>query len=318
MDDDEDNLPQSSQVKTRVFACRVCENAYVDIAWDDLRTVMMLVRHRSLAGAAEALGVNYTTVARRIRRAEEALNQLFFERLPDGYRPTAAAHLVAKHASQMEKTEHSLMRQLQGAETELSGVLTITAPQLLIASFLSPIIDQFTRAHPGIELRILATNDVLDLTRLEADLAIRISRNPGDTLTGLRLLKQENASFANQGIANQIASDASRMIDWIVYDAYPNLPKGISAKYPNNNVRFRFDDMVAMVGAAQAGLGVVRMPMFLGRASAGLVQVPILPPQPYADIWVVGHPDVWPSKKSQAFRDVLVRYCKEHRSQFVA
>ena len=62
------------------------------------------------------------------------------------------------------------------------------------------------------------------------------------------------------------------------------MPKGISSEFPNNNVRFRFDDMVAMVGAAQAGLGVVRMPMFLGRASAGLVQVPVLPPQPYADI----------------------------------
>lgn len=289
----------------------------MNVAWDDLRTVMMLVRHRSLAGAADALGVNYTTVARRVRRAEDALNQLLFERLPDGYRPTAAAHLLEEHASQMEKIEHRMMRRLQGTETELSGALTITAPQLLIASFLSPVIDQFTKAHPRIDLRILATNDLLDLTRLEADLAIRISKNPGDTLTGLRLLKQENASFANQDIADRIVSDPSAMIDWIVYDAYPNLPKGIDSKFPNNKVRFRFDDMVAMVGAAQAGLGVVRMPMFLGRASANLVQVPVLPPQPYADIWVVGHPDVWPSKKLRAFRELLVSYCKKHRNQFV-
>lgn len=288
----------------------------MNVAWDDLRTVMMLVRHGSLAGAAEVLGVNYTTVARRVRRAEDMLNQLLFERLPDGYRPTAAAHLLAEHASQMEKVVHSMMRRLQGAETGLSGVLTITAPQLLIAAFLPPVIDQFTKAHPRIDLRILASNDLLDLTRLEADLAIRVSRNPGDTLTGLRLLKQENASFANQDIADQIAANASAMIDWIVYDAYPNVPKGISSKFPNNKVGFRFDDMVAMVGAAQAGLGVVRLPMFLGRATAGLVQVPVLAPQPYADIWLVGHPDVWPSKKLRAFRDILVSYCKKHRGQF--
>jgi DNA-binding transcriptional LysR family regulator len=290
----------------------------MSVAWDDLRTVMMLVRHHSLAGAAEALGVNYTTVARRIRRAEDALNELLFERLPDGYRPTEAAHVLAKHAEQMETTEHAMMRQLKGAETELSGLLTITAPQLLIANFLSPIIDQFTKMHPRIELRILAANELLDLTRREADLAIRISENPGDTLTGLRLLKQENASFSNQEVADRVASDTAAMIDWIVYDAYPNLPKGISPEFPNNNVRFRFDDMVAMVGAAQAGLGVVRMPIFLGRASAGLVQVPVLPPQPYADIWVVGHPDVWPSQKLRAFREILVGYCKAHRQQFVA
>ena len=218
----------------------------------------------------------------------------------------------------MEQAEHSLKRRLQGAETELSGRLTITAPQLLIASFLAPVIDQFTNAYPLIELRILATNELLDLTRLEADLAIRISRNPGDTLTGLRLLKQETASFANQKLADQILSDPSAMIDWVVYDAYPDVPKGIGSEFPNNRVRFRFDDMVAMVGAAQAGLGLVRMPMFLGRSSAGLVQVPVLQPQSYADIWVVGHPDVWPSPKLRAFRDILVTYCKKHRDQFVA
>ncbi|MEP1962347.1 LysR family transcriptional regulator [Tateyamaria sp.] len=218
----------------------------------------------------------------------------------------------------METAEDAMMRQLKGTETELSGLLTITAPQLLIAHFLSPVIDQFTKAHPRIELRILAANELLDLTRRQADLAIRISENPGDSLTGLRLLKQENASFSNQEVADRIASKPSAMIDWVVYDADPHIPNGIDPEFPNNNVRFRFDDMVAMVGAAQAGLGVVRMPMFLGRASGGLVQVPVLPPQPYADIWIVGHPDVWPSQKLRAFRDILVSYSKAHRQQFVA
>jgi len=286
-------------------------------SWDDLRTILMLVRHGSLTGAGDALGVNYTTVARRIRRAEDALNQMLFERQPEGYHPTGVAILIAKHASLMENTEHAMMRQLQRSDTELSGVLKITAPHLLIANFLSPVIDQFTQAHPNIDLRILATTDLLDLSRREADLAIRISRNPGDTLTGLRLLKQETASFANQEMANQINSDPSAMVNWIVHDTFPNVPKAVSSKFPNHLARFRFDDMVAMVGAAQAGLGVVRMPMFLGRASAGLVQVPVLPPQPYADIWVVGHPDIWSSVKLRAFRHILTKYCKTHSHQFV-
>lgn len=290
----------------------------MDVAWDDLRTVLMLVRHQTLAGAAAALDVNYTTIARRIRRTEDSLGQLLFERLPDGYRPTEAARLVAEQAGQMEMIEHTLMRRLQGAETELSGRLTITAPQLLISSFLAPLLDRFNIAYPLIDLRILATNELLDLTRLEADLAIRISKNPGDTLTGLRLLKQEQASFANEDVANTIAGDPTAMIDWVVYDAFPDVPKDVSSDFPNQQVRFRFDDMVAMIGAAQAGLGVVRTPLFLGRATAGLVQVPVLPPQPYADIWVVGHPDVWPSRKLSAFRDMLVTFCKAHRSFFVA
>ena len=143
--------------------------------WDDLHTVLKLVRHKTLAGAADALGVNYTTVARRIRRAETALEQPLFERLADGYRPTHAARVVADHAAKMEGNEHALRRALQGLDSGLSGRLTITAPQLLIANFLAPVFDIFNRAHPDIELRILASNELLDLTRLEADLAIRIS-----------------------------------------------------------------------------------------------------------------------------------------------
>ena len=106
------------------------------------------------------------------------------------------------------------------------------------------------------------------------------------------------------------------MIDWVVYDAVPNVPDGICSKFPNNRVRFLFDDMVAMLGAAQAGLGVVRVPLFIGRATAGLEIVPVLPPQPYADIWVVGHPDIWPSAKTRAFREILLAHCKLHGNLF--
>jgi DNA-binding transcriptional LysR family regulator len=290
----------------------------MNAAWDDLKTVLMLVRHKSLANAADILDVNYTTVARRIRRIEKTLNTLLFERLPDGYRPNAAAYTIAEYAAKMEETEHSLVRQLQGADDGLAGSLTITASQLLIANFLSPVIDEFTTKYPQIELRILATNELLDLTRLEADLAIRISNNPGDTLTGLRLLRQEHASFATPKIAQRIAENPKAMVDWVVYDEYPTVPVGISAAYPNNRVRLRLNDMVAILGATQAGLGVARIPIFLGKTTRGLVQVPVLPAKDYSDIWIVGHPDVWPSQKQRAFREILVKYCKDHREMFVS
>lgn len=290
----------------------------MDVAWDDLRTVMVLVRHGSLAAAAAELGVNYTTVARRVRRAEAALDQRLFERLADGYRPTEAAHLIAAHAGRMETAEQGLLRQLQGRDTALSGPLTITAPQLLLATFLSPVLDTFETRYPEVELHIRASNELLDLSRREADLAIRISNDPGDTLTGLRLLRQQNASFAHPDLAARLTEDPSQMVNWIVYAAHTALPRNISPIYPNHRIRFRFDDMAAMAGAAQAGLGVVRMPLFLGRSLPDLVQVPILPPRPYMDIWVVGHPDVWPSAKLRAFRDILVGYCKANRALFVA
>lgn len=285
--------------------------------WDDLKTVLYVVRGKSLAAAAADIGVNYTTIARRISRIEKSIGCTLFERLPEGYRATVAGRSVARHAARMEETEHTLLRDIAGADKALSGPLTITAPQLLIAHVLSPVIDAFTRAFRDVSLHVRATNELLDLNRREADLAIRISRDPGDSLTGLRLAQQENAVFATREWVDQIEADPATAVDWIIYDRYPTLPRAVLEQLPNSRIHLQFDDMVAMQGAAQAGLGLVRMPMFLGRRTSGLVQVPTLPTQSYADIWVVAHPSVWPSAKLAAFRGILVPFFKSNHALFM-
>ncbi|KCV81967.1 LysR family transcriptional regulator [Actibacterium atlanticum] len=290
----------------------------MNLHWDDLKTVLELVRHGSLASAGAQLGVNYTTVARRVARAEAALGEVLFERLADGYQPTEAALLVARHAGEMQQSEDTLLRHLAGRDERLSGPLTLTAPQLLIAHVLAPALQTFAEAHPNVDLRVKATNDLLDLTRREADLGVRVSRDPGDTLTGLRLAAQDSASFASADWAARIAEDPTAPIDWIVYEAHATLPKHVLQTSPSSRIRYRFDDMIALAGAAQAGLGVVRMPMFLGRSLDGLVQVPLLPPTPYMDIWLVGHPDVWPSAKVTALRQAIRADLKARRALFVA
>ncbi|WP_146346309.1 LysR family transcriptional regulator [Falsiphaeobacter marinintestinus] len=287
------------------------------VDWDDLKTVLALVRSGSLAGAGTALGINYTTVARRVQRAEAAMGAVLFEKLPSGYVATETGRMVADHAAQMEGQQDALLRLVQGRDQSLQGNLVITAPQLLIGPYVAPVLAAFTDAHPQIDLYVKASNDLLNLNRREADLAIRISRTPGDTLKGLRLAEQYTGCFASPEIVARIAKDPNDPIDWLIYESYTDIPAFARAIYPSSRVRMTFDDMVAQIGAAQAGLGVVRMPLFLGRRTPGLVQVPNLPPQPYADIWVVGHPDVWRTAKLQAFRDILVPYFRSRRSEFV-
>ncbi len=288
------------------------------VDWDDLRTVLCLVRGGTLAAAAAELGVSYTTVARRVRRAEAAHGGVLFERLADGYRPTAEARLIAEHAARMEEAEHGLARALAGRDDSLSGALVITAPELLIAHVLGPVLAAFRAAHPQVMLRVRATNDLLDLGRREADLAIRVSRDPGDSLTGLRLTAQHSAAYAAPQWAERYAADPAAPLDWLVYETHIRLPDEAMARAPGSRIVMRFDDMVAMHGAALAGLGVVRMPMFLGRAAPGLVQLPVLTPQPYADIWAVAHADVWPGAKPAAFRAVLRRFFRREGARFVA
>ena len=289
----------------------------MDAGWDDMKTVLAVVRCGTLNRAGEALGVNYTTVARRIQKIEADLGTRLFERLKGGYQPTETARIVAGHAVEMEAQQDGLLRALQGRDQSLTGQLVITAPQLLIGPYIAPVIARFRAENGGVDLRIRATNNLLDLNRREADLAIRVSRDPGDTLIGVRLCAQENASFASPGVAASIAEHPGRRVEWLVYEQAPSVPKKSLKHYPNAKVAMRFDDMVAMIGAAKAGLGVVRMPMFLGRVTEGLIQVPVLPPQPYADIWLVGHRDVWPSAKVTAFREMLVPYIRSRRADFI-
>ncbi len=288
------------------------------LLWDDIRTIGLLVRTGSLAGAGAALGINYTSVARRIRRAEAALGKTLFERLSDGYQPTEAALLIARQAESMAADEAQLMRQLGALGDNLAGPLVVTAPQLLITHELAPVLAAFSERFGEIDLTVKATNDILDLSRREAELAIRISRKPGDTLKGLRLAEQQTASFASPEWAGRIAADPAGVIDWVAYTGLPKLPEIVTDTYPGSRVRYRFDDMSVMISAAASGLGVVRCPMFLGRVVPGLVQVPLLPPQPYADIWVVAHPDLWDAPRVKAFRDILVPRMRARRAQFVA
>lgn len=290
----------------------------MDADWDDLRTVLALVRHGTLAGAGTELGVSYTTVARRVQRTEKDMGEVLFERLADGYRPTEAALLVAEYAERMEEEQVSLLRKIQGRDTRLAGPLVVTAPELLIGSHLAPVLDQFTRVHPEVDVKVRAGNDLLDLHKREADIAIRMQRAPDEPLKGLKLCQQQSASFANPKVAHQIQRQPRGRIDWIVLESEPEIPKASLEAYPNARVRMVCDDMVALIGAAQGGLGVVRMPFYLGRATPWLVQVPMLPPQPEPDIWAVAHEDIWRSAKVAAFRSMLVPHFRARRQDFVA
>jgi DNA-binding transcriptional LysR family regulator len=290
----------------------------MELDWEDIKTVLAVVREGTLGRAAQTLGVNYTTVARRITRAETALGQKLFERLTEGYRPTEFGLLTARHGEQMEQHQNALLRQVQGRDHTLRGPLVITAPQILLNLHLIHVIDQFCTLHTEVELSVNAANDLVDLGRRRADLAVRVSDSPGDTLIGLRLSDQHTAAFASPEVARRIAAAPDDPVGWIVYSQTKGVPAVALARNPRAFVRARFDDMIAMTGAAQAGLGVVRMPMFIGRGTPGLVQVPVMEPSPYAPIWVVAHADVWPGAKVSAFRALLKVYFREHGAKFLA
>lgn len=281
-----------------------------------MQTVLALVRAGSLAAAGDRLGLTYTTVARRIQRAEEALGRPLFERRPEGYHPTVEAREIAEAASQMEVAEQSVLRRLAGQDQDLSGPLNLTAPPLLVQTLLAPLLNEFTRTYPQIDLSLRAADGVLDLARREADLALRISRDPLESLIGRKMVEQRSAFFATPEIAEQAICNPGAPLDWVLYSGHKAAPAVATKTHPNLRIRIRVDDMPSMIAAARAGMGALRLPVFLGRAYPDLVPLRHLDPQPYAPIWLLSHRDLQGSAKVQAMKSVLEPWFSRNRSRF--
>lgn len=290
----------------------------MDLNWDDYRTILHLVREQSLAGAAKSLDVNYTTIARRITRAETALGEKLFDRLPTGYLATDLAEQVAKAATEMEKSSDNLLRSIIANEDKLSGSLTITAPQLLLSNVMGPVLKEFGDAHPNVIINVKATNETLNLNRREADIALRISNAPDKNLVGVRLTKQKTAIFACEELVNDLQNNPNLKFDWIWFEHWKGLSEEMRHDRSDPKPKYVFDDMIAALGAAKSGLGAVRLPFFLGRSTEGLRQLQIIEPQPYIDIWVLSHSDMKDAPKVRAFKDVLIPFFSKHKSEFIS
>ncbi len=286
--------------------------------WDDLKTVMHLVRKGSLATAGDALEVSYTTVARRIKRIEEDLGLQLFERLADGYQPTDAGRLVAERAAAMESQEHDLMRHLSSVDETLKGTLTITAPQLVFTGMIGPAIREYSRLYPEVQIQLRASVEMLDLSRREADLAIRVSNDPGDSLVGRRLAQQQSGFFAVPELVDMLGKDPKARVNWIGFNQNPKVPDVVMEHFPNTKIGLLSDDYISMLSAAKMGVGIVEIPFSIGRQAEGLRLIETLPPREFPDIWMVAHRDVWASAKVAAFRELLLPIFRERRTQFTA
>src|SRR5580693_7657465 len=145
------------------------------IDWDDVRYFLAVARGGSVRAAAAHLGVNHSTVLRRIAQLEERLGAHMFERLPSGYRLTAAGDEVLELADQMEASSRLLETRVFGRDQSVRGLLRVTLAPTLATHLLMPDFADFAHLHPDIEMEILSSGELANLTNREADVAIRTS-----------------------------------------------------------------------------------------------------------------------------------------------
>ena len=144
------------------------------IDWDDVRYFLAIARGGSVRAAAERLGVNHSTVLRRVAQLEERLGAHMFEKLPSGYRLTEAGEEVLPFAEQMEASSHLLETRVFRRDQSVRGLLRVTLPPSIATHLLMPDFADFARLHPDIEIEIQSSGELANLTNRDADVAIRV------------------------------------------------------------------------------------------------------------------------------------------------
>ena len=267
--------------------------------WDDARILLALIRGRTLKGAGAALGVNATTVGRRLDAMEAGLGLRLFDRTPDGALPTAAAEQLLADAEGMERAAHDLVHALAGIETEPAGVVRLTAPPGVVTELLVPHLADLAARYPRLRLEVLSTVGYADLSRREADIALRALRPAAGDLVATRLAEVGSAPIASPEYARSLGQvrslDEVRWTTWT--EALAHLP---DARWVLERVRpeqlvLRTDRMEAQLAAARAGLcALVTAAPYAGlpglaplRLSPDLEET--LASIPLQQLWLVGH-----------------------------
>jgi len=277
----------------------------------DLELVLALVRGRTLAEAGRRLGLDTSSVYRAVKKLEQRLGQPLFDRRRQGLAPGELALALAERAGAMEAQLDAARELLQDDAAALTGLLRVSANDLTLHGLLLPLLGPFVRAHPQLQLELLATNQRARLEQREADVALRGTASPPGHLVGVRLGVVRSALWAHRSYLDRLAPGTPvEAMAWAAPDADPNLPDYPSrrwrqARYPGLVPRLRCDGMLAVARVVQAGAAVGVAPHFLMAGQPGLVDLSGPLPEIDTELWLLTHPDMRHLRRVKAFFDFV-------------
>jgi DNA-binding transcriptional LysR family regulator len=283
--------------------------------WDDVRYFLAVARGGSVRAAAAGLGVNHSTVLRRVAQLEERLGARMFEKLPSGYRLTAAGEEVLELATQMEASSLQLETRVLGRDQGVRGLLRVTLAPTLATHLLMPDLADFARLHPDIEMEILSSGELANLTNREADVAVRVVYDRKTlplNLHGLKGPEVFGAVYLSRDRLEAWRGGASDPIRWIVISSH-----GIPDWVKEGEVRatgapFRTTDAGAQIVAVRQGLGLTTLPCFIGDADPLLVRAPGSDLHLYGALWLLTQGETRKTKRVRLFTEFASRRLAAH------
>ena len=264
-----------------------------DLTAADVEVVLALVRGGTLAQAAQHSGTDTSTVFRALQRLEQRLGQRLFERSRQGYLPTETASEIARHAERIESELEAARAAAAGSHAQVSGRVRITTTDSVLRGLVLPSLPALARAHPLLQLELTATNELLSLSKRDADMALRATPRPPEHLVGRSL---GTIRFAVCGLRTPGSRKATPLEqqDWVAPD--DAMPEHPSVRWRRKNLpklapRHLVDGIVGVVDAIKSGLGVGVVPLFM---LAGEPQLKALTPALEgceSTLWLLAHPE---------------------------
>lgn len=231
--------------------------------WDQVRTFLACARSGQLGAAGVRLAMDTSTVSRRLAKLEDELGLTLFERSRQGLVPTAAAEHLLPAAEAMEAAMHGLARAAGSIESEAEGVVRIAAPPGIADAFVAPMLAELHAAHPRIRIELDVRVALLDLTRGEADLALRTVRPTGGDLIMVQVAKVRSSPMTSRSYARALGSlrdlDAARWIFWGAELAHLAEQRWLDA-HVTSQPALRTSHFQSQLAAARTGLGVALLP----------------------------------------------------------
>jgi DNA-binding transcriptional LysR family regulator len=272
-------------------------------SWDDLHLVLVLARRGTLAAAARRLGVDASTVHRRLAGLEQRLGASLFERGAAGYRPTPIGSELLVAAEDMSAAVDSLEERRRGHDgPRLGGLLRVTAPDDIVREILLAVIAGFQAEHPQVQVELAVDNRALNLSRREADVALRATREPPAQLTGRRVAGLASAVYAAAGLAARPLA-ALPWIAWNEESGPPAFARWLEAQGLAAAPALRCGSMLLQADAAAAGLGAVLLPCFLGDSQPQLRRLTQPLPELASELWLLAPSEVRRRPVVRAFLD---------------
>ena len=280
--------------------------------WDDIRYFLAVARKGSIRGGSALLNVNHSTVSRRINAFEHKLDVRLFDRLPSGYALTIAGDEMLDSAKRIEEEVNALDRKVIGRDAELNGPIRVTLPAPMM-NIVTPDIVAFTKLYPGIEIEFLISYDELNLSKREADVAIRITNDPPENLVGRKVLKITKADYGSKAYLKDYNNSGNTdSLCWIGWDKATDDKWIKESNFPHIPAQHQFSDPMSQLAAVKAGLGITTLPCSMCDVESDLQRVTPGKPIPAWDIWLLRHKDLRDTTRIKIFMDYMTDAIRQY------